>query len=86
MTAPSPKLTQLQALEALWRRGNPRDDCPLTTLARSGGVPEKVALRKIEALVDKGLAEYGVSPAYAWRTPEGEARLQELRARGPVIG
>lgn len=30
------------------------------------GVPRKVALRKVEHLVDRELMDYGVSPYYAW--------------------
>jgi hypothetical protein len=30
------------------------------------GVPHKVALRKVEHLVARGLLDYGVSPYYAW--------------------
>lgn len=78
MTAPNPKITELQALRALWPYGKPGEGSPVVVLAAMAGVPEKVALRKIEALSAKGLADYGVSPVYAWRTPEGEARLAAL--------
>ena len=78
MTAPPEKITEREALEALWGEGEPRDDCPVAVLAERTGQPEKVALRKIERLVDKGYADYGTSPWYAWRTPEGEDRLKEL--------
>lgn len=30
------------------------------------GVPEKLALAKVEHMVDRNLLEYGVSPNYAW--------------------
>lgn len=30
------------------------------------GIPEKLALRKVESLVKKGLLEYGSSPYGAW--------------------
>jgi hypothetical protein len=32
------------------------------------GVPEKVALRKVEHLIDRGLMDCGVSPYFAWPT------------------
>ncbi|MCC5574508.1 hypothetical protein IMZ11_02495 [Microtetraspora sp. AC03309] len=32
------------------------------------GVPEKLALRKVEHLVDRDLLEYGTSPYHAWPT------------------
>ena len=46
------------------------------------GVPEKLALRKVEHLVDKGLLDYGTSPYYAWPTdmedqPVGMDRIVE---------
>jgi len=40
------------------------------------GYPDKLALRKIERLVDRGLLEYGVSPRYAWLTEKGEEYLK----------
>lgn len=43
------------------------------------GIPPKLALRKVERLVDRDLLDYGVSPHYAWPTPEG---LTLLRAVG----
>lgn len=30
------------------------------------GVPEKLAIAKVEHLVDRHLLQYGVSPNYAW--------------------
>jgi hypothetical protein len=30
------------------------------------GIPEKLALAKVEHLIDRGLLECGVSPYYAW--------------------
>jgi hypothetical protein len=39
------------------------------------GVPEKVALRKVERLISRNLLDYGVSPYHAWLTPEGEMFL-----------
>lgn len=30
------------------------------------GVPEKVAVRKVEHMVDRDLLEYGTSPYHAW--------------------
>ena len=43
------------------------------------GYPPKVAMRKLEQLVERGLADYGVSVAYTWRTPEGEDALSDLQ-------
>jgi hypothetical protein len=81
VTTPNPKITERQVLEALWPWGEPGDYSPVTRLVDVTGQSEKAALRKIESLVDKGLADYGVSAVYAWRTPEGEARLAELRGK-----
>ena len=33
------------------------------------GVPEKLAIRKVEHLSQRGLLDYGVSPLYAWPAP-----------------
>lgn len=30
------------------------------------GIPHKLALTKVERLVDRGLLDYGTSPHYAW--------------------
>lgn len=82
MTAPNPKITQRQALEAAWPYGRPGDEAPTLTLMETYDVPWKVAAAKLEGLVEKGLADYGTSVGGTWRTPEGEARLAELRASG----
>lgn len=41
------------------------------------GVPEKLALYKVERLTDRGLLEYGTSPYHAWPTEKGAAILAE---------
>lgn len=82
MTAPNPKITQRQALEAAWPYGRPGDEAPTLTLMETFDVPRKVAAAKLMGLVDKGLADYGTSISGAWRTPAGEERLAELRASG----
>lgn len=41
----------------------------------------KLALKKIEKLVDKGYLEYGVNICYAWMTEEGEKYFKELRRK-----
>lgn len=30
------------------------------------GIPEKLAIKKVEHLASRGLLDYGVSPYYAW--------------------
>lgn len=52
--------------------------CVLSNLITQG-VPEKVALRKIEQLVDRAWLEYGVSINYVWLTPLGKTERQALR-------
>lgn len=42
------------------------------------GFPDKLAYRKIERLVSRGLLEYGVSPRYAWVTEKGEEYLKNV--------
>lgn len=48
----------------------------VTALVRITGAPPKVALRKIEKLVDRGLIEYGASINSAWLTAEGKAAIK----------
>ncbi len=64
------------ALEACWPFGEPSGDGALSILSQS--FPQKVAGRKLKQLSDRGLIDYGVSIAYPWRTPEGEAELRRL--------
>ena len=46
-------------------------------LLTAQGVPEKVALRKVERLVDRGWLEYGSTIACVWLTPCGLVARQE---------
>lgn len=39
---------------------------------------EKAVIAKMEQLADKGLTDYGVSPAYSWLTPKGRALVESL--------
>lgn len=59
------------ALAAAWREGGPG----VVTSLVERGVPEKVALRKIEHMVDRDLLDYGTSPYFAWPTDAGTALL-----------
>jgi hypothetical protein len=60
-----------------WKRGQSR----IGALDRLfvDGVPEKVAAAKIEQLVEQGLLQYGVSPAFPWPTPAGVEELHRPR-------
>jgi hypothetical protein len=53
-----------------WREGARRDPGkPGPGVVRAlvaEGVPEKVALAKVEHMISRGLLECGISPYYAW--------------------
>lgn len=71
-------ISDREALEACWPWGGGISSAgALAILAEA--YPEKVALSKLEQLSDQGLIDYGVSLAFPWRTPEGEAELLRLR-------
>ena len=48
-----------------WREGGPGTPGVIGALAAEG-IPEKVALAKVEHMVKRGLLDYGASPYYAW--------------------
>lgn len=50
-----------------WRQGGPG----VVPALVAEGVPVKVALRKVEHLVKRGLMDFGVSPYYAWPNDGG---------------
>ncbi|MEE6273506.1 hypothetical protein V2J56_09125 [Georgenia sp. MJ206] len=61
--------------------GQPPRGTPGVVAALVGeGVPEKVALRKVEHMVDRGLLDYGTTPYLAWPvdTPEVPDRTTRL--------
>lgn len=41
------------------------------------GYPEKLAYRKVEKLVDRGLLEFGSTPRFALPTEKGEEYVQQ---------
>jgi hypothetical protein len=51
-----------------WRDEPPAPGVVAALIAE--GVPAKLALRKVEHLVSKGLLDFGVSPHFAWPTDE----------------
>ena len=55
-------------------RDKPDADC-VQFLSDRGGLPYKVAYRRVEKAVDKGYAEYGVSLRTAWITDMGREAL-----------
>lgn len=87
MTAPSPKITQRQALEAVpvagagfAVEGEPgRVASTLTLLQERYAVTANEALAKLYGLDRHGYVEYGTSLGWCWLTPEGEQRLADLR-------
>jgi len=58
-------------LAAAWK-ADPRNSVGVVEALVQRGLPEKVAYRKVERLVYRGLLEYGTSPRYAWPTVEVE--------------
>ena len=48
-------------------------------VALAGKYPEKLILRKMEVLDDRGFLEYGVSLRTAWLTDAGKAYLAKLQ-------
>lgn len=54
------------ALARQWRDGSNQPGVVAALVAE--GVPEKLAISKIEHLASRGLLDYGVSPHYAWPT------------------
>jgi hypothetical protein len=67
-------ISDATALRACWPWGTPDGTSALSNL-EALGFPTKVAIAKLEHLEARGLAQSGVSIAYVWRTPEGEALL-----------
>lgn len=53
---------------------------PVKALTEATGCHEKVAMRAIEREIDRNYIEWGVNPFIGWLTPEGLARLEELKA------
>lgn len=49
------------------------------------GFPEKVALRKVEHLINRGLMDCGVSPYYAWPVRRPEPDLHPVRTSEYMI-
>lgn len=58
-------------LAADWK-AEPRHSVGVVEALVQRGFPEKLAYRKVERLVYRGLLEYGTSPRYAWPTVEVE--------------
>lgn len=58
-------------LAADWK-AEPRRSVGVVEALVQRGFPEKLAYRKVERLVYRGLLEYGTSPRYAWPTVEVE--------------
>lgn len=52
---------------------------PCAAIMAASGCHEKVAMRAIEREIDRGFIEWGVNPYIGWLTPEGQARLAELK-------
>jgi hypothetical protein len=78
VSAPSPLISQREALEAAWPYGQ-AGRVGAVALLVAAGYPRKAAVRKLEGLAGKDLVDYGVSVGYCWRTEKGERRLAELR-------
>jgi hypothetical protein len=78
MTAPRPKVTTLQVLQAYadaWT--GPRDErvWPEVHLMNRTGQCEKVCCRAMERACRSGLIEYGVTMRSGWLTDKGKALL-----------
>ena len=61
-------------LAAAWREGSALG---VVAALQAEGVPYKVAFHKVEKMSSRHLLDYGVSPHYAWPTPEGLALLRK---------
>ena len=57
-----------------WELGHPIKDL------EEQGVPYKVALRKVEQMVNRGLFDYGVSINYVWLTEQGAELMRSGKA------
>ena len=59
---------------APWQNGS-----AIQRLQHEDRYPFKVVVAKLEHLGERGLIDWGVSLNFPWRTPEGEALLEQLR-------
>lgn len=53
------------ALAGRWK-ARPFAELGVVAALVAEGIPPKLAMAKVEHLVDRGLLDYGVSPNYAW--------------------
>lgn len=78
MTAPRPKVTTLQVLQAYadaWAGPCEERAWPEVHLMNRTGQCEKVCYRAMERAVRAGLIEYGVTMRSGWLTDKGKALL-----------
>jgi hypothetical protein len=65
----------IKVIDTCWQTSPPLGALRVLTIM---GIPEKVAIRKLEQLEDLGYIEYGVSIGYCWLTDNGKAQLQAV--------
>lgn len=83
-------ISDLEILEAVqaFNEANRRDWRTSVTpeVALAGKYPEKLILRKMEVLDQRGFLDYGVSLRTAWLTDRGKAYLAKLQGAGHPTG